>query len=71
MSSKASHELGWIGLGRMGEAMAARLVKLGRFDEAEALLVASRQILEGLPGAEQFERRRAGIEAQLRATRGH
>jgi 3-hydroxyisobutyrate dehydrogenase len=29
MSSKASHEIGWIGLGRMGEAMAARLVKAG------------------------------------------
>lgn len=29
MSSKASHEVGWIGLGRMGEAMAARLVKAG------------------------------------------
>ena len=27
--SKASHEIGWIGLGRMGEAMAARLVKAG------------------------------------------
>ncbi len=26
---KASHEIGWIGLGRMGEAMAARLVKAG------------------------------------------
>jgi len=29
MSSKASHDIGWIGLGRMGEAMAARLVKAG------------------------------------------
>jgi 3-hydroxyisobutyrate dehydrogenase len=29
MSSKASHAIGWIGLGRMGEAMAARLVKAG------------------------------------------
>ena len=29
MISKASHEIGWIGLGRMGEAMAARLVKAG------------------------------------------
>ena len=29
MSSKASHSIGWIGLGRMGEAMAARLVKAG------------------------------------------
>ena len=27
--SRASHEIGWIGLGRMGEAMAARLVKAG------------------------------------------
>ena len=27
--SKASHSIGWIGLGRMGEAMAARLVKAG------------------------------------------
>ena len=27
MSSKASHDIGWIGLGRMGEAMAARLVR--------------------------------------------
>jgi hypothetical protein len=27
MSSKASHSIGWIGLGRMGETMAARLVK--------------------------------------------
>ena len=27
--SKASHSVGWIGLGRMGEAMAARLVKAG------------------------------------------
>ena len=27
--SKASHDIGWIGLGRMGEAMAARLVKAG------------------------------------------
>jgi 3-hydroxyisobutyrate dehydrogenase len=27
--SKASHEIGWIGLGRMGEAMAARLIKAG------------------------------------------
>ena len=26
---KASHEIGWIGLGRMGEAMAARLIKAG------------------------------------------
>ena len=26
---KASHDIGWIGLGRMGEAMAARLVKAG------------------------------------------
>ena len=29
MSSKASHDIGWIGLGRMGEAMAARLVQAG------------------------------------------
>ena len=29
MSSKASHSIGWIGLGRMGEAMAGRLVKAG------------------------------------------
>jgi 3-hydroxyisobutyrate dehydrogenase len=29
MSSKASHDIGWIGLGRMGEAMAVRLVKAG------------------------------------------
>ena len=29
MTSKASHSIGWIGLGRMGEAMAARLVKAG------------------------------------------
>jgi len=29
MSRKASHDIGWIGLGRMGEAMAARLVKAG------------------------------------------
>jgi 3-hydroxyisobutyrate dehydrogenase len=29
MGSKASHDIGWIGLGRMGEAMAARLVKAG------------------------------------------
>jgi 3-hydroxyisobutyrate dehydrogenase len=29
MSSKASNPIGWIGLGRMGEAMAARLVKAG------------------------------------------
>ena len=29
MASKASHSIGWIGLGRMGEAMAARLVKAG------------------------------------------
>jgi 3-hydroxyisobutyrate dehydrogenase len=29
MSSKASHSTGWIGLGRMGEAMAARLIKAG------------------------------------------
>src|SRR6195256_5858479 len=29
MSSKASHSIGWIGLGRMGEAMAARLVAAG------------------------------------------
>ncbi|HYX00725.1 MAG TPA: NAD(P)-dependent oxidoreductase, partial [Reyranella sp.] len=29
MSSKASHAVGWIGLGRMGEAMAARLIKAG------------------------------------------
>src|SRR3569833_1862132 len=27
--SKASHEIGWIGIGRMGEAMAARLIKAG------------------------------------------
>jgi 3-hydroxyisobutyrate dehydrogenase len=27
--SRASHSIGWIGLGRMGEAMAARLVKAG------------------------------------------
>jgi 3-hydroxyisobutyrate dehydrogenase len=27
--SKASHGIGWIGLGRMGEAMAARLLKAG------------------------------------------
>ncbi len=27
--SKATHEIGWIGLGRMGEAMAARLIKAG------------------------------------------
>src|SRR6185437_2952447 len=27
--SKASHKIGWIGLGRMGEAMAARLIKAG------------------------------------------
>jgi 3-hydroxyisobutyrate dehydrogenase len=29
MSGKASNDIGWIGLGRMGEAMAARLVKAG------------------------------------------
>src|SRR5499427_10349024 len=29
MNSKASHAVGWIGLGRMGEAMAARLIKAG------------------------------------------
>ena len=29
MSSRASHDIGWIGLGRMGEAMAARLVNAG------------------------------------------
>jgi len=29
MKNKASHSTGWIGLGRMGEAMAARLVKAG------------------------------------------
>src|SRR3981189_437472 len=29
MSSKASHDIGWSGRGRMGEAMAARLVKAG------------------------------------------
>src|SRR6476660_9300491 len=29
MTGKASHDIGWIGLGRMGEAMAARLVKAG------------------------------------------
>jgi len=29
MTSKASHDIGWIGLGRMGEAMAARLIKAG------------------------------------------
>ncbi len=29
MSSKASYDIGWIGLGRMGEAMAARLIKAG------------------------------------------
>ena len=29
MSSKASHDIGWIGLGRMGESMAARQVKAG------------------------------------------
>jgi 3-hydroxyisobutyrate dehydrogenase len=29
MSKQASHSIGWIGLGRMGEAMAARLVKAG------------------------------------------
>lgn len=29
MSSKASHDIGRIGLGRMGEAMAVRLVKAG------------------------------------------
>ena len=29
MSSKASHDIGWIGLGRMGEVMAARLIKAG------------------------------------------
>src|SRR3982074_1356339 len=29
MSSKASHSIGWSGLGRMGEAMAARLVQAG------------------------------------------
>jgi 3-hydroxyisobutyrate dehydrogenase len=29
MTSKASHAVGWIGLGRMGEAMAARLVNAG------------------------------------------
>jgi 3-hydroxyisobutyrate dehydrogenase len=29
MGDKASHSTGWIGLGRMGEAMAARLVKAG------------------------------------------
>jgi 3-hydroxyisobutyrate dehydrogenase len=29
MSSKASHPIGWIGLGRMGEAMAARLINAG------------------------------------------
>ena len=28
-SSRASHAIGWIGLGRMGEAMAARLIKSG------------------------------------------
>jgi 3-hydroxyisobutyrate dehydrogenase len=27
--SKASHDVGWIGLGRMGEAMAARLIRAG------------------------------------------
>jgi 3-hydroxyisobutyrate dehydrogenase len=29
MSSRATHAVGWIGLGRMGEAMAARLIKAG------------------------------------------
>lgn len=29
MTSKASHAIGWIGLGRMGEAMTARLLKAG------------------------------------------
>src|SRR5260370_25321075 len=29
MTGEASHDIGWIGLGRMGEAMAARLVKAG------------------------------------------
>src|SRR5689334_7114336 len=29
MTGKASNNIGWIGLGRMGEAMAARLVKAG------------------------------------------
>jgi 3-hydroxyisobutyrate dehydrogenase len=29
MSTQASHSIGWIGLGRMGEAMAARLIKAG------------------------------------------
>ena len=29
MSGKAAHDIGWVGLGRMGEAMAARLVKAG------------------------------------------
>ncbi|HZP99336.1 MAG TPA: NAD(P)-dependent oxidoreductase [Reyranella sp.] len=29
MNSKASHDIGWIGLGRMGEVMAARLIKAG------------------------------------------
>ncbi len=28
-SGKASHDIGWIGLGRMGEAMAARLIEAG------------------------------------------
>jgi 3-hydroxyisobutyrate dehydrogenase len=28
-SSKAAHDIGWIGLGRMGEAMAERLIKAG------------------------------------------
>jgi hypothetical protein len=27
MTSKASHDIGWIGLGRTGQAMTARLVK--------------------------------------------
>jgi 3-hydroxyisobutyrate dehydrogenase len=29
MSSKASHSTGWIGVGRMGEAMASRLIEAG------------------------------------------
>src|SRR5260370_33064020 len=29
MTGKASHDIGWIGRGRMGEAMAARRVKAG------------------------------------------
>lgn len=29
MTDKATHSIGWIGLGRMGEAMAARLIKAG------------------------------------------